>query len=99
MGKRHIKKKEPILIYWTDWGGTCSLIIGVDTMGNESPEDQVIILADSYDTCDHLNDGYYIIGLDKFYFNWQNNKINYFNQENEKYAAGRFIIIHRKNGN
>ena len=94
-----LKKNETILVNWADWGGTCSIIIGVDTMGHESAEDHVIILADTYDTCDHLNDGYYIIGLDKFYFNWQNNKINYFNPENEKYAAGRFIIIHRKNGN
>ena len=94
-----LKKNETILINWADWGGACPVIIGVDTMGHESPEDHVIILADSYDTCDHLNDGYYIIGLDKFYFNWQYNKIPYFNTENEKYAAGRFIIIHRKNGN
>lgn len=76
-----LKKNETILVNWADWGGACPVIIGVDTMGHESPEDHVIILADSYDTCDHLNDGFY------------------FNAENEKYAAGRFIIIHRKNGN
>lgn len=94
-----LKKNETILVNWADWGGTCSVIIGVDTMGHNSPEDHVIIFADSYDTCDHLNDGYYIIGLDKFFFNWQNNKLYYFNEENEKYATGRFIIIHRKNEN
>ena len=92
-----LKKKEPILIYWTDWGGTCSLIIGVDTMGNESPEDHVIIFADTYDTCDHLNDGYSVMGLDKFYYNWQYNKLKYLKGDYEKYATGRFIIIHRKN--
>ena len=94
-----LKKNETILVNWADWGGACPVIIGVDTMGNESPEDHVIILADSYDTCDHLNDGYYLIGLDKFFYNWQYNKISYFNEENEKYASGRFLIIHRKNGN
>jgi len=94
-----LKKNETILVNWADWGGACPVIIGVDTMGHESPEDHVIILADSYDTCDHLNDGYYLIGLDKFYYNWQLNKISYFNAENEKYASGRFIIIHRKNEN
>ena len=95
-----LKKNETILVNWSDWGGTCSIIIGVDTMGNESSEDHVIILADSYDTCDHLNDGYYIIGLDKFFFNWQYNLIPYLSdEENEKYATGRFIIIHRKNEN
>ena len=91
-----LKKNETILVNWADWGGTCSVIIGVDNMGHESPEDHVLILADSYDTCDHLNDGYYIIGLDKFYYNWQSCKISYLNDSNEKYATGRFIIIHRK---
>ena len=94
-----LENNETILVNWADWGGTCSVIIGVDTMGHDTPEDHVIILADSYDTCDHLNDGYYIIGLDKFYYNWQYNKLHYFNKENEKYATGRFIIIHRKNKN
>lgn len=96
-----LKKNETILVNWADWGGTCSIIIGVDTMGNESPEDQVIILADSYDTCDHLNDGYYIIGLDKFYYNWDLNSLYYLkdDEEKKKYATGRFIIIHRKNSN
>ena len=62
-------------------------------MGNESPLDQVIILADTYDTCDHLSDGYYIQNLEKF------NKIYYFNSTNQKYASGRFIVIHRKSEN
>ena len=95
-----LKKNETVLVNWADWGGTCSIIIGVDTMGHESPEDHVIIFADSYDTCDHLNDGYNIIGLDKFFYNWQYNKIFYLDdEENVKYATGRFIIIHRKNKN
>ena len=95
-----LKKNETILVNWADWGGTCSVIIGVDTMGNESAEDHVIILADSYDTCDHLNDGYYIIGLDKFFYNWKYALIHYLNNpEKEQYATGRFIIIHRKNKN
>ena len=94
-----LKKNETILVNWADWGGTCSIIIGIDTMGNKSPEDHVIIFADSYDTSDHLNDGYYVISLDKFFYNWNYNKIYYLIPEYEKYATGRFIVIHRKKGN
>ena len=94
-----LKRNETMLINWADWGATMSIVIGIDTMGNEEELDQVIIFADTYDTCDHLNDGYSVIGLDKFYFNWVNNKIYYLDDETYgKYATGRFIIIHRKNG-
>ena len=48
--KEILKKNETILVTWSDWGGTTSLIIGVDDMGHESAEDHVIILADAYDT-------------------------------------------------
>ena len=94
-----LKKNETILINWSDWGATISIVIGLDTMGHDYPDEQVIILADTYDTGDHLNDGYYILSLDKFYLNWKLNKIHYFNSTNIKYATGRFIIIHRKDGN
>ena len=89
-----LAKNETILVNWADWGGTVSVIIGVDSMGNSSPDDHVIILADTYDTCDHLNDGYTLIGLDKFYYNWQYNNIYYLTDE--RYNRGRFIVIHRK---
>lgn len=94
-----LKKNETILVNWADWGGMCSVIIGVDTMGSEYGADRVIIFGDSYDTWDHLNDGYYVMGIDKFYENWMNTKITYFNEENQKYASGRFIVIHRKSTN
>lgn len=94
-----LNKNETIVVNWADWGGACSIIIGIDTMGHESPEDHVIIFADSYDTTDHLNDGYYIVNLDKFYFNWIYNKIFYLIPDYEQYATGRFIVIHRKEGN
>ena len=93
-----LQKNETMLVMWGDWGATTSVVIGVDTMGNETrAEDHVIILADTYDTCDHLNDGYYIIGLDKFYYNWIYNKIYYLTDE--KLQTKRFIIVHRKTGN
>ena len=90
-----LKKNETIIVNWADWGGTASIIVGIDNMGNsENCLDHVIILGDTYDTSDHLNDGFYVIGLDKFYYNWQSNEISYL--EN---STGTFVVIHRKKGN
>ena len=97
--KETLEKNETILVYWSDWGGTLSIIVGIDNMGNKGPKglDRVLILADTYDTCDHLNDGYYVIGFDKFFINWQKNRISYLKQDIQ--AKGRFIVIHRKDQN
>ena len=95
--KSILEKNETILVNWADWGGTTSVIIGIDNMGNKKEGlDHVLILADTYDTVDHLNDGYYILGLDKFYANWMYNKIYYLTGDMEKYATMRFLVIHRK---
>ena len=49
---------KPILIAWNDWGGHWQVIIGYDTLGTETTQDDVIIVADPYDTTDHNQDGY-----------------------------------------
>lgn len=91
-----LKKNETMLVIWGDWGGVTSVVIGVDTMGNpDRAEDQVLILADTYDTCDHLNDGYYIIGLDKFYYNWALNRLSYIPEDSWPF----FVVVHRNQGN
>lgn len=91
-----LKNNETIIVNWADWGGTASVIVGIDNMGNkENCLDHVIILGDTYDTSDHLNDGFYVIGLDKFYYNWQNNEISYIPAN----STGTFVVIHRKKGN
>lgn len=41
-----------------EWGGHWQVIIGYDDMGTiDRTEDDVIILADAYDTTDHNQDG------------------------------------------
>ena len=52
------------------WGGHWQTIIGYDTMGTETTQDDVIIVADSYDTTDHCQDGYGIYGAERFYYNF-----------------------------
>ncbi|MDR2605747.1 MAG: C39 family peptidase [Oscillospiraceae bacterium] len=63
---------HPILLGWDDWGGHWQVIIGYDTMGTETTADDVLVLADPYDTTDHNQDGYYIISFERLYYNWLN---------------------------
>ena len=66
----YLKNDQPIMVAWNDWGGHWQVIIGYDTMGTETYADDVIIVADSYDTTDHNQDGYGIYPAERFYYNW-----------------------------
>ncbi len=65
-----LKNNTPILMAWNDWGGHWQVIIGYDNMGTETYQDDVIIVADSYDTTDHNQDGYGVYPAERFYYNW-----------------------------
>lgn len=70
MIKAYLKKDVPVIVAWNDWGGHWQVIIGYDDMGSETTQDDVIIVADSYDTTDHNQDGYGIYPAERFYYNW-----------------------------
>ena len=61
---------HPIMVGWNDWGGHWQVIIGYDTMSTETEGDDVIIMADPYDTTDHNQDGYVIYGAERFIYNF-----------------------------
>lgn len=61
---------DPILIGWNDWGGHWQVLIGYDTMGTETTQDDVIIVADPYDTTDHNQDGYGVYSAERFLYNF-----------------------------
>lgn len=67
-----LKEGKPVIIGWDDWGGHWLVVIGYDTMGTETTADDVLILADAYDTTDHNQDGYLIQPFERFYYNWGN---------------------------
>lgn len=67
---RYLAANLPILVENIDWGGHWRVIIGYDTMGTETLLDDVLILADSYDTADHLQDGYVSNNATKFFDMW-----------------------------
>ena len=60
----------PVLIGWDEWGGHWQVVIGYDDMGTEATQDDVIILADPYDTTDHNQDGYYLEAFERLVFGW-----------------------------
>ena len=75
----YLKEGTPIMIAWNDWGGHWQVVIGYDTMGTETEQDDVLIVADPYDTTDHNQDGYGTYGAERFYYNWT--MYNFFEEE------------------
>lgn len=70
--QKNLSEGIPIIVGWIDWGGHWQVIIGYDTMGTEDHlGDDVLILADSYDTSDQWQDGYYIVSAERFFSMWQ----------------------------
>ena len=66
-----IDRGIPIMVDWLDWNGHWQVIIGIDICKNESPFDDVLILADPYDITDHCQDGYLIYPLGRFFDMWR----------------------------
>ena len=61
----------PIMVQNVDWGGHWRVIIGYDTMGTDDiTSSDVLIMADPYDTADHLQDGYVVVPAEKFFYMW-----------------------------
>jgi len=65
-----LKEGKPIIVGWNDWGGHYQVIIGYDTLGTEITADDVLILADPYDTTDHHQDGYLIQSAERLIWDW-----------------------------
>ena len=75
----YLKEGIPVMICWNDWGGHWQVIIGYDTMGTQTQSDDVLIVADPYDTTDHNQDGYGIYPAERFYYNFTT--YNFFEEE------------------
>lgn len=61
---------KPIMVAWNDWGGHWQVIVGYDSMGTEATNDDVILVADPYDTTDQNQDGYGVYGAERFLYNF-----------------------------
>lgn len=65
-----IDNNVPIMIGWDEWGGHWQVIIGYDDMDTEETQDDVLILADPYDTTDHNQNGYVLESCDRLMYGW-----------------------------
>ena len=81
---------NPILIGWNDWGGHWQVIIGYDTLGTETTQDDVIIVADPYDTTDHNQDGYGVYSAERFLYNFT--FYNFFDEESGELNDMCFLV-------
>ena len=61
---------KPVMICWNDFGGHWQTIIGYDTMGTENTNDDVFLVADSYDTTDQNQDGYGVYSAERLLYNF-----------------------------
>lgn len=75
----------PMIIGSDDWGGHWQTIIGYDDMGTAGTQDDVLILADSYDTTDHEQDGYFVKSFERLVYGWNVQ----FEAQNEKWGSGQ----------
>ncbi len=81
---------NPIMVGWNDWGGHWQVIIGYDNMGTETVQDDVLIVADPYDTTDHNQDGYGVYGAERFMYNFT--FYNFFDEESGELNDMCFLV-------
>lgn len=72
---KNLKDKTPIMVENIDFGGHWRTIIGYDTLGTDTIADDVIIMADPYDTSDHNQDGYIYTSAERFFYMWYDSHI------------------------
>lgn len=65
-----LKSGTPIMVENVYWGGHWRVIIGYESMNTGTMLDDVLIMADPYDTCDHRQDGYTVENGELFYEMW-----------------------------
>ena len=86
---KNLRQKTPIMVENVGWGGHWRVIIGYDTMGTAEIIDDVLIMADPYDTCDHCQDGYVVVNGEKFFSMWFDHFMLPKKQRNQPWIVAR----------
>lgn len=67
----NLKNNRPIMVCWNAWGGHWTVCIGYDDNGtNDFFDDDILTMADPYDTTDGIKDGYTKVSLVQFFYDW-----------------------------
>ncbi|MDO4935581.1 MAG: papain-like cysteine protease family protein [Phascolarctobacterium sp.] len=85
----NLAKGTPIIVENVEMGGHWRVIIGYDTMGTAVEDDDVLIMADPYDTNDHKRDGYTINSAMRFYYMWFDTKILLKGEQTKPYIIAK----------
>ena len=88
-----IANDVPMLIGWDEWGGHWQAVIGYDDMGTEATQDDVVILADAYDTTDHNQNGYVIESFERLLYGW-NSEFEAWNDETAGYEDDEYYAMY-----
>jgi hypothetical protein len=96
--KKQISEENIPIVLYNDWAGQYAAIIGIDNLGTPDTNDDVLILADAYDTTDHLQDGYTVWSLEKFYNLWQYSVIPFY-KDDESINHGQWILVKKPKSN
>ena len=84
---RHLEQGHPIAVDSVEWGGHWMVIIGYDTMGTPDSDDDVLILADPYDTTDHVQDGITVMSAERFCAAWFTRPGSFPTVEHQQYVV------------
>lgn len=87
----HLKAGHPVITHTNLWNGHYVVMIGYDNVGTPQIGDDVLIMADPYDTWDHWQDGYIVQPLEEFFYEW-----NDFNIARKPYQIQPFVVVGRK---
>lgn len=85
----YLRENTPIIVENVEWGGHYRVIIGYDTMGTEYNGDDVLIMADSFDLADQMQDGYNVVNAQKFYYMWFDAKLFASHEQDKPWVAAR----------
>ena len=85
----NLKQKTPIMVENVEWGGHWRVIIGYDTIGTEDTFDDVLIMADPYDTSDHNQDGYAVNNAERFFTMWFDHSMLPKKQQNQPWIIAK----------
>lgn len=69
--KKHLQQGHPIIVCWNLWGGHWTVCIGYDNHGTpDFYDDDLLTMADPYDSIDGVQDGLFEVSLVSFFYDW-----------------------------
>jgi hypothetical protein len=68
--RERLEAGKPTLVEWVDWGGHWVIVVGYDTHGTDTFDDDELIFSDPSDIFDGARDGYTTFNAQRFSYMW-----------------------------